>query len=393
MVTPTTPEKSRASDDEKTKETKIGPLLTREQQPSLRYIFLTSLLLIVVSCYLYPYLFQKQDKRHRKMMNSRSSRYSSFAGAISEKLQNDRFWLEGDKSHWYHVEVNELSNCNDSASDPKEIMSKFVQLDADDETMRFIIHSVNKTDQILTQMWHNLAKMVLKRFFGYTQTDINGYLRRGSMFVLSTQQFIHLRQKAGLQANIEHPVGSLIDLGAGDGRPTEYLRPFYRKTYATEASWAMRDILKEKNIEVLEIDDWDVAENSVRMFDTIACLNLFDRCEKPLSILRKTKKALKPGGVLLVALVLPLSPYVEWNSSHQPLENLLEPSPGENVRTNDDNSKHAFEKQIPLIINMFQREGFSVDAWTKVPYLCEGDMGESLYVLSDAVFLCSLKEQ
>ena len=155
----------------------------------------------------------------------------------------------------------------------------------------------------------------------------------------------------------------------------------------------MRDILKEKSIEVLEIDEWDVAENSQRTFDTIACLNLLDRCEQPLSILRRIKKALKPGGVLLVALVLPFNPYVEWNSSHQPIENLLDPSLEEHSQTSNEHSKHTFEKQIPSIVNMFQREGFSVDAWTRIPYLCEGDMGQSLYVLSDAVFLCSLNEQ
>ena len=153
----------------------------------------------------------------------------------------------------------------------------------------------------------------------------------------------------------------------------------------------MKDILIEKGIHVLDIDDWDAEENMQRTYDAISCLNLLDRCEEPLSILRRIRKALKPGGILLVALVLPFNPYVEWNSNHQPLENLLEPSP-ENYQDNE-NSKYIFEKQIPLLVNTLQNEGFSISAWTRVPYLCEGDMGQSLYVLSDAVFLCTLKEE
>jgi SAM-dependent methyltransferase len=376
-------------DDTGTKERKTPKL--REEPQNLRYIFLTSVILIVTSYYIYPCVFSSQDKRHSKMMTSRTSRYSSFAGAISEKLQNDRFWLEGDKSHWYNIELSELHNANTATHNLDDIASKFVQLEADEATKHFVLQSVDKADQLLTQMWHNLAKTVLKRFFGYTQTDINGYLRRGTMFVLSTQQYILLRQKAGLQSNLENPEGSLIDLGAGDGNPTDYLRPFYKDTYATEASWAMRDILIEKGVNVLDIDDWDVEENMQRTYDTIACLNLLDRCEEPLSILRRIRKALKPGGTLLVALVLPFNPYVEWNSNHQPLEKLLEPSP-ETSQDNED-SKFIFEKQIPLLVNTLQNEGFSVNAWTRVPYLCEGDMGQSLYVLSDAVFLCTLNEQ
>ena len=180
-------------DDTGTK--KCNPPKFREEQQNLRYIFLTSFILIVTSYYIYPCLFLSQNKRHSNMMTSRTSRYTSFAGAISEKLQNDRFWLEGDKSHWYNIEKGELHNSNVAAHNVGDIASKFVQLEADEETKYFVLQCVNKADQLLTQMWHNLAKTVLKRFFGYTQTDINGYLRRGSMFVLSTQQYILLKGK------------------------------------------------------------------------------------------------------------------------------------------------------------------------------------------------------
>ncbi len=64
MPSPIRSDKARLSDDEGTEETKADPLLIREQQPNLRYIFFTSFILVVVSCYAYPYLFIRQDKRH-----------------------------------------------------------------------------------------------------------------------------------------------------------------------------------------------------------------------------------------------------------------------------------------------------------------------------------------
>jgi 2-polyprenyl-3-methyl-5-hydroxy-6-metoxy-1,4-benzoquinol methylase len=50
-------------------------------------------------------------------------------------------------------------------------------------------------------------------------------------------------------------------------------------------------------------------------FDVITCLNLLDRCDRPLSLLRDLRASLKPGGRVIVALVLPFTPYVEIGKS------------------------------------------------------------------------------
>ena len=60
---------------------------------------------------------------------------------------------------------------------------------------------------------------------------------------------------------------------------------------------------------ILNVDEWD---NGNITFDLIACLNLLDRCDKPVSVLHSIKKVLKPGGHVVVAIVLPFSPYVEF---------------------------------------------------------------------------------
>lgn len=47
-------------------------------------------------------------------------------------------------------------------------------------------------------------------------------------------------------------------------------------------------------------------------FDVIACLNLLDRCDKPLTLLSDIKETLHPEtGRLIVAVVLPFRPLVE----------------------------------------------------------------------------------
>ena len=64
------------------------------------------------------------------------------------------------------------------------------------------------------------------------------------------------------------------------------------------------------NFRVLDVDKWD---NGSLTYDLIGCLNLLDRCDKPISILHSIKKVLRPGtGRVIVAVVLPFKPYVEF---------------------------------------------------------------------------------
>ncbi len=59
--------------------------------------------------------------------------------------------------------------------------------------------------------------------------------------------------------------------------------------------------------------------DDILKFDVISCLNLLDRCDQPVTFLKKIKKALKPNGLLVIALVLPFKPFVEYNKDNKPL--------------------------------------------------------------------------
>lgn len=51
------------------------------------------------------------------------------------------------------------------------------------------------SSNIWLHLWHALARSVLQFFM--TQTDINGLLKRGSMFILSEEQFYKLLDAGG----------------------------------------------------------------------------------------------------------------------------------------------------------------------------------------------------
>ncbi|XP_054287695.1 protein-L-histidine N-pros-methyltransferase-like [Macrosteles quadrilineatus] len=188
------------------------------------------------------------------------------------------------------------------------------------------------------------------------------------MFVFSKPQ---IRQLLGRSLAED---GDLLDLGAGDGLITQNLAGFFSRVYVTEVSRPMRWALKKRGFQVLEIDDW---EN--HKFDVISCLNLLDRCDRPYKILRQIRQSLKPNGKAIFALVLPFQPYVESSGKgNQPHEIL--PIQGLTLE----------QQAASVVSNVLEPAGFTVLRWTRLPYLCEGDVNQAYYWLDDVVFITKL---
>jgi len=59
---------------------------------------------------------------------------------------------------------------------------------------------------------------------------------------------------------------------------------------------------------VVDVEGW---HSQPHTYDLISCLNVLDRCDCPLDMLRHVHRKLQPGGLLLLALVLPYQPFVE----------------------------------------------------------------------------------
>ncbi|WAR11794.1 METL9-like protein, partial [Mya arenaria] len=228
---------------------------------------------------------------------------------------------------WYSVDHSRL---------PEWMCDHFVQLSEDSETRDFLENCYEKSDWVVTQIYHSLAKAFLSWLLG-----------RGSMFVFSRS---HFQQLLGVSADWR--ASNLLDLGAGDGKVTEKMASFFSKVYVTETSPTMVSRLQEKQYRVLGIDQWD---NGSLQYDVISCLNLLDRCDRPMSILRSMRRVLAPGG--------------------RPTE-----------RLNIDGA--TFEAQCESMVrDVFRPAGFSLLHFSRVPYLCEGDLHSSFYVLNDTVFV------
>ena len=98
--------------------------------------------------------------------------------------------------------------------------------------------------------------------------------------------------------------------------------------------------------------------------------------KKPLSLLKKIREHLHPEhGRLVIGLVLPVKQYFEYNDNHRPDESL---------HIHGDSP----EKQInDLLTNIFRPLAFQLKKFTRLPYLCEGDLERSYYFLFDYLFV------
>ncbi|XP_063235849.1 protein-L-histidine N-pros-methyltransferase [Bacillus rossius redtenbacheri] len=302
--------------------------------------------------------YNQQSVESYARQNNRDPIYrphGTLARTLYNKYLADERLQNYDRRKWYAVDPGRL---------PPTIASLFLQLSADQETEQFLEQATEKSDWVLTQLWHSLARSFLGLFM--TQTSINGLLGRGSMFVFSLEQF---RLLLGGGGGRDH----LLDLGAGDGRTTQVMAPLFAQVSVTEVSGPMRSALVKKGFRLVEVDEW--ARAGAR-YDVITCLNLLDRCDRPLSLLRDLRAALRPGGRALMALVLPFSPYLETGAAdHRPAE--LLPVRGE-----------GFEQQAAsLVQEVLPSCGLAVERWSRVPYLCEGDLNQAFYWLDDAVFV------
>ncbi|XP_021704304.1 methyltransferase-like protein 9 isoform X2 [Aedes aegypti] len=295
------------------------------------------------------------------------------ARAVVDKTRNDISLDNCDMSAWYTL-----------SKLPEKYEKRFVNMQNPDEiTLKWLEQSKEVSGKLWLQLWHLIAKAFLSVFL--TQTDVNGILKRGSMFILSEPQFRHLLVKSGIEKALTDASREIqvLDIGAGDGEVTLRLvngissifpsSPM--KIYATESSWIMRSRLAEKQITVLE------EINQLRDVEFISCLNVLDRCIDPHQLLYDMYNALAPNGRLLLALVLPYSHYVEKNSSHMPLRPLMEHWPSLACL--------PIEKEIEKFFEQLEHVGFKILSWTKAPYLCEGDLKQYFYWLNDILVVCS----
>jgi len=216
-------------------------------------------------------------------------------------------------------------------------------------------------------------------------TDVNGLLGRGQMFVLSGEQAEALLGPSLAAARAAHggPL-RLLDVGAGDGEVTARLARQFGSVSATEVSRVMCHRLSARGYAVKHTPRIapDVFPED-GAFDVVSCMNLLDRCDFPLEMLRDAARLARRGtGRVLLAVVLPFSEFVEEGASRRAARGAL---PMRGARCSDGVTLEA--SLAALLERVLQPLGLELERVSRVPYLCRGDAAQPFYVLSDALLL------
>ncbi|KIH47986.1 DREV methyltransferase [Ancylostoma duodenale] len=134
--------------------------------------------------------------------------------------------------------------------------------------------------------------------------------------------------------------------------------------------------LRQQNFLEEDVEKWS---STSRRYNLISALNLLDRHYNPRKLLSDLHDlALHSKCYVLMAVVLPVHQYVEFRPSSADSRS--------NARLKV--SGNSFEQHASsLVENEFISAGFEVVKWTKLPYLCEGDLNKPYYLLDDALFL------
>ncbi|CAJ1010566.1 putative DREV methyltransferase/Methyltransferase domain containing protein [Leishmania naiffi] len=263
------------------------------------------------------------------------------------------------------------------------LVKLFEACNCDRETTAFLVQYRN------ISLWKLLLADLLSLFF--SRTTAHGVVGRGTMFVYSTEQIRRLLRPPQTPPTSPLPqdfqFDSLLDIGAGDGGVTSKIAPLFKTVYTTEFSASMRWRLRRRGYEVLPHDDPFHINTAGKLqerryFDVIACNNVLDRADTPRTLLQEIRDSLKPNGFLVLAVVLPWCPFVENGPRQQRPNEVLPMEGGECCRG------ASFEASMSkLVENVLVPMGFELIRWTRLPYLCEGNLRLEYAVLNDAVLI------
>ena len=294
--------------------------------------------------------------------------------------------------------------------------SKFIQSTFTKEGERFI-----KMNPPHTMMQQKL-KDILTGFFGMRHVDAASLLQINKMFVLDSITLLNLLKiqddddnqtnKTTMSTvnnnknNINNSTTSsssinfntVLDVGAGDGYVTQVAYyPLFKNIEVTEASAGCIESLKNNpfitNVhfetslkKFITTTSANINDKKMNTIDLISMLNVLDRCDKPLTMLKDAHACLQnSNGKLIIALTYPHRPFVVE-------KDVLKAEQAETFDKLDIQT--TFEEFIDKTIEHLNNLNFNVNAFSRVPYICVGSENQNddpYSCLSCALFVCSVK--
>jgi SAM-dependent methyltransferase len=257
----------------------------------------------------------------------------------------------------------------DRAALPATIAERFRPTGHDEPAAQFVARSLSAPHGALRTRLYGWLRGMLSDYDAY------GLLGMYPMHLWSAPQALGLIAAAGGAAG-----GRLLDVGAGSGGITARLESAFEEVLVTESSRVLRRQLARRGYRVLDVDLGRESLPVELAADVVTCLNVLDRTVYPRSMLAHLRRALRPTGVLLLSVPLPLSPHVQ-RAGHtaDPEEPLPVGVHGE-----------SFEAGLVRLHDaLLVPAGLSLRAWSRMPYLCHGDAHGPLHVLDAAVLACT----
>jgi SAM-dependent methyltransferase len=245
---------------------------------------------------------------------------------------------------------------------PARLRECFVELGPDEQLHAFLARAQTLRHGRIATLAQRLLCELLSDF------DANALLNTYPLYLLSRAQWETVLGG--------HQGGRLLDVGAGAGEVTAELAPLFAEVTTTETSRGMAWRLRRRGFKCWRIDLGSALAPDAP-YDAVSCLNVLDRCDRPLSLLRRLRLALASNGKLILSLPLPYAPICYRGPSVG--------NPSERLPCDQQRWEQAV---VCLALSVLEPAGLVVERLTRVPYLSVGDMRRNLYILDSALWVC-----
>eukprot|EP00466_Bigelowiella_natans_P001109 jgi/Bigna1/75118/fgenesh1_pg.32_\ len=293
----------------------------------------------------------------------------------------------------------------------------FVQSAPDTGLMKFLADSAEATASKWGQIVMYVKQQVywsLQRHLGWNKYEAAGFVGLKTLYVASEAQLravlqdvIALDDDSSSSPNgRQQQQRTLLDIGAGTGTVTSKLTAVLgisdrRNVVCIENSESLRTVLSAQGFRVVSSPDELMLSDEInedgddappRLFSVAALFNVLDRCDYPKLLLKSAVSRIEPGGLLLVASVVPFRPLVlegrrgsKWGepSLRAPL------SPLNIARIPTEVEYPQFEMRLAVILEAILRlhPELELRRWTRLPYVSSGDTKKTHYTLDMALMV------
>eukprot|EP00946_MAST-07B_sp_MAST-7B-sp1_P005158 g5158.t1 len=185
----------------------------------------------------------------------------------------------------------------------------------------------------------------------------------------------------------------LLDIGSGTGSETVKLATALgihdgKNVMCLERSWAMQQRLKRLGFRTAgDYETAAAALPSKKKYSVASLLNVLDRVDDPAGLIDITLEHLEPGGVLVIAIVLPYWPGVHEGKIGSQWGRARKRKVKRPLQIEDRGYTTSFEEHTSIFVDEVLRlqPQLKLERWTRLPYLSSGDTGKTHYSINMAL--------